>query len=250
MQTQDISGEWTKQNGDKLQFTATDKTLTVAGARGTNTYTLQQDGTNFIVISPTDGTNARIIRQGDKLILKWSTGYTWTKMYTPTTTTTTTVTNPPAIPQQTTTTTTTASTATSPQPAHAALIAKYGTPVATSETHKCAAAVKALAVGETHWVSRKPAYGDGLDLYYKRLSPADAAKQLVPLSQQSASHNSPVSAQTHGTACPRCGCILVETYRYTSSDGFCGLDHDAWHCADTANCGIMRRCDYEGYGHV
>ena len=120
-------------------------------------------------------------------------------------------------------------------------------------------ATRALKTGERHYLSQKSpdsCSGDGLLLYYERLSGYDIDQQFkgrLPQTGNTKSciqNSAPVSAGTYGTICPSCGGPLEELSRHTTSDGMMGIDSDLWACGDVVNCRIVRYCHYEGYGHV
>lgn len=112
-------------------------------------------------------------------------------------------------------------------------------------------AVKALKVSEDFYVSNNyDSSQGGLELQYIRLAPAAAAAELKKRDAKEIEQSRPVSGSTYGTTCPSCGKEMIETMRYTTSDGFFGLERDTWVCRDTEHCGIVRNCRFAGYGSV
>ena len=118
--------------------------------------------------------------------------------------------------------------------------------------------VRDLHVGQRHYVSQHQVDGAGcagLELYYERLSWGDLQIRFhgrYPLhgsGKNCLEGNAPVSGATYGTTCPSCGGTMEELERYTSSDGMMGICRDLWACAKEG-CGIIRVCNYEGYGQV
>jgi len=122
------------------------------------------------------------------------------------------------------------------------------------EIGKIQVGVKDLKIGEKFYLYHSYNRSDGgIDLYWERLDAKDHKHwmefQKTAKNKDKVSNSSPVTLPKYGSKCPKCSKNMSEVVRYTSSDGFFGLENDRFVCEDV-NCGISRVCDFAGYGNV
>jgi len=114
--------------------------------------------------------------------------------------------------------------------------------------------VKDLKIGEKYFLYKTyNRDSGGIDMYWERLNETEHKYwmdfQKNAKDKNLISCNTPVTLTNYGSKCPRCSKTMREVVRYTSSDGFFGLENDRFVCEDV-NCGISRVCEFAGYGNV
>jgi hypothetical protein len=105
-----------------------------------------------------------------------------------------------------------------------------------------------MKVGEKWNTERNGEASTFLKVTYSRVSEEEARKLLTKPHPQSY-QNSNYSYDGSGKNCPRCGRLFVLLSKYTSSDGFCGVESGTWVC-DDAICGMYKEERYEGYSSI
>lgn len=104
-----------------------------------------------------------------------------------------------------------------------------------------------MEVGQT-WEKERTEGTSTLKVTYARISQAEAESLLQnphPQNRKKSSYDYDGS----GKNCPRCGRLFVLLEKYTSSDGYCGIERGLWVC-DDASCGMQKSESYEGYGSI